>query len=167
MQARTDQWAPFQGSASQQAPMSLSAQNDPDASDQELQIDWDRWRNTLVQTIQMGTLTKINVHNDIHFVWDPRTQMMQSRYPNGVSAQYACDVLPNRRIINIRLMQSSRYPSFDQAVTQAINDLQGNRILVYPRGSRRQIVSQEASVITAAESQFQNFQFGDVERQRH
>jgi hypothetical protein len=64
-------------------------------------------------------------------------------------------------------MQSSQYPSFDQAVLQAISDLQGNRILVYPRGSRRQIVSQEASVITAAESQFQNFQFGDVERQRH
>jgi len=166
-QGRADQGRPMQGFAGQQPPMQLNAMNDPDGGDQELQIDWDRWRNTLQQTIQSGTMTKINVHNDIHFVWDPRTQMMQTRYPNGITAWYACDVLPNRRIINIRLNQSSRYPSFDQAVLQSINELQGNRILVYPSGSKRQIVSQQAGVSTAATSSFQNMKFGDVERQRY
>jgi len=165
---RIDQSRPgqLQGSASQ-TPMALNIMNDPDAGNQELQIEWDRWRNTLMQTIQLGTLAKINVHNDVHFIWDARAQMMVSRYPNGVATWYSCDVLPNRTIINIRLVQSSRYPSFDQAVFEAINELQGNNILVYPSGSRRQIVSQESSVRTAAVTQLQNFQFGDVERQRH
>ncbi len=161
-QSRT---GPMQGSASQ-SPMALNAMNDPDSGDQELQIEWDSWRNNLMQTIQQGTLVKINVQNDINFVWDARAQMMLTRYPNGVAAWYSCAVLPNRKIVNIRLTQSSRYPSFDQAVLQTLNELQGNKILVYPRGSKRQIVSQEASVQTAATSQSQNFQFGDVERQR-
>lgn len=167
-QPRMDQLrqAPLQGSAGQN-PMTLGVFNDPDANNQEVLIDWDRWRNTLMQAIQSGTLAKINVHNDIHFVWDPRSQMMLSRYPNGTSAWYACDVLPNRRIINIRLTQSSRYPSYDQAVLQAINDLQGNNILTYPIGSRRQIVSQEANVKTAGQTQSQDFKWGDVERQRY
>ncbi|HEY9867623.1 MAG TPA: hypothetical protein V6D08_00325 [Candidatus Obscuribacterales bacterium] len=167
-QAMPDQWrtGPLQGGAAQN-PMALSTTNDPDAGNQELEIEWDRWRNTLMQAIQAGTLAKINVQNDINFVFDPRSNMMVSRYPNGTSAWYAIDVLPDRRIVNIRLTSSSRYPSYDQAVLQAIQDLQGNSILTYPRGSRRQIVSQEASVKTASQSSSQTYQWGDVERQRY
>jgi hypothetical protein len=167
-QGMADQWrtGPLQGGAAQN-PMALGAANDPDAGNQELEIEWDRWRNTLMQAIQAGTLAKINVQNDINFVFDPRTNMMVSRYPNGTSAWYAIDVLPDRRIVNIRLTSSSRYPSYDQAVLQAIQDLQGNSILTYPRGSRRRIVSQEASVKTASQASSQNYQWGDVERQRY
>lgn len=154
---------PLQAGADASAPMKLGVENDPDS---ELQIDWDRWRNTLTQAIQAGTINKINVHNDINFVLDPARQMMVSRYPQGISAQYSCDVLPDRRIINLRLMQSSGYPSYDQAVMQSIIDLMGNSILRYPKGSKRQIVNQQASVFTSANNQFQNFKFGDLERQR-
>jgi hypothetical protein len=166
-QGRIDQsQQPLQGAASGNNPMQLNAANDPDAGNEMLDIEWNRWRNNLMQTIQAGTLAKINVHNDVHFVWDPRTQMMQSRYPNGTSSWYALSVLPNRRIINIRLTQMSRYPSYDQAVFQSINDLQGSPILQYPNGSQRQIVSQEGNVSTAPQSSSQEFQFGDVERRR-
>ena len=156
----------LQGSNSQ-ARAALNAANDPDAGDQELQIEWDRWRNTLMQTIQAGTVQKINVHNDINFIWDPRQQMMVIRYPMGTSTWYSCDVLPDRRIINIKLLGSSGYQGYDQAVLQAISALQGNSILRYPQGSKRKIVNQQASVSTAGASQNQNFQFGDVERQRY
>jgi len=155
----------LQGSASH-TPLIGNVMNDPDVGNQQLQIDWDRWRNTLKETIELNTLAKINVHNDVHFVWDPRAQMMVSRYPNGISTWYHIDVLPNRTIINIRLLQSSRYPSFDQAVFEAINQVQGSNILVYPIGSRRQMVSQESSVSTAATTQIQDVRFGDVERQQ-
>lgn len=132
----------------------------------ELSIEWDRWRNTLMQTIQSGVIANINVHNEANFVWDPRTQMMQSRYPNGTSVWYYVDVLPNRKIINIRFTQSSQYPTYNQAVFQAINSLQGNKILQYPRGSKRRIVAQEGSVSTSPQSSFTNYNFGDVERAR-
>jgi len=157
--------APLQGSAGQGG-FSLGAANDPDAADQELQIQWDFWRNRLMQAIQNGTLTKINVQNDINFVWDQRQQMMVSRYASGASTWYAIDVLPDRRIVNIKLTQRSPFQSYDQAVLQAINDLQGNEILRYPAGSKRKIVSQESRVQTGAGSGSQYFQFGDVERQR-
>lgn len=157
---------PMQGFAGQN-PYALNASADPDEADQELQVQWDIWRNNLIHAIQLGALARINVHNEQNFVFDPRKRMMVSRYPLGLSAWYACEVLPNGRIINIRLTQPSQFPSYDQAVLQAINDLQGNRILAYPAGSRRQIVSQEASVKTAGETQIQNTQFGDVETQRH
>ncbi len=155
----------LQGGAAQN-PLSAGVGNDPDAADQEIMIDWDRWHNTLLQAIQAGTLAKINVQNDVNFVWDPAKQMMISRYGNGASTWYAFEVLPNRKIINIRLTQRSRFPSYDQAVVQAITDLQGNEILRYPKGSKRKIVTQESNVKTGAETQYQNFQFGDRETQR-
>jgi hypothetical protein len=157
----------LQGSAGAQDPMSLGIGNDPDANDQELQIQWDLWRNTLMQSIQAATLAKINVQNEVNFVLDPVKQMMVSRYPNGTSAWYSLDVLPNRKITNVKLTQRTRFPSYDQAVLQAINDLQGSNILTYPAGSKRQIVSQEASVKTAGESSSQDYKFGDVEHQRY
>ncbi len=157
---------PMQGFAGQN-PYPLNASGDPDESDQELQVQWDLWRNTLIHAIQMGTLAKINVHNNINFVLDPQKRMMVSRYPLGLSAWYTCEVLPNGRIVNFRLTQPTQYPSYDQAVLQAINDLQGNKILRYPKGSKRQTVTQEASVRTAGETQMQNVQFGDVETQRY
>lgn len=159
---------PLHGTATAEpGPMNLSAANDPDGSDRELQIGWDRWRNTLTQAIQAGTVNKINVHNEINFVYDQARHMMVSRYPLGISAWYAFEVQTDRRIINIRLTQSSGYQAYDQAVLQSIVDLQGNPILIYPNGSKRQIVTQQGSVRTAPETHFQNFQFGDVERQRH
>lgn len=162
-----DQAPALQGGASDTGPINLNASSDPDDGNQELAIEWDRWRNTLIQAIQSGTLANINVHNNIHFVWDPATQMMQSRYPNGTSVWYSISVLPNRKITNLNLTQRSAFPSYDQAVIQAINSLQGNKILQYPKGSKRRIVTQEANVRTAAQSNFQNFNFGDVERQRY
>lgn len=140
---------------------------DPDANDQELMINWDIWRNTLMQAIQNGTLAKINVPSEVHFVWDPTRQMMVSRYANGTSAWYALDVLPDRRIINVRLTKVSGYPSYDQAVLQAIYDLQGNSILAYPAGSKRKLVTQEASVRTAGQSQSNTYQMNDVETQHY
>ncbi len=165
-QGMQDRGQPLQGNATDTT-LSGSASDDPDDNNQELAIEWDRWRNNLIQAIQANTIKNINVHNNIHFVWDPRTQMMQSRYPNGTSVWYFLNVLPNRKIINVRLTQNSQFPSYDQAVIQAIYALSGNKILEYPRGSRRQIVAQEANVSTAAQTTIQNFNFGDVERQQY
>ena len=166
LNGQADANGPLQATASMGGPMSAGIGNDPDGTDQQLQIDWDRWRNTLTQAIQAGTINKINIHNDQNFVIDPRRNMMVSRFPEGISTQYSCDVLPNGRIINIRLMQSSGYQAYDQAVMQSIFDLQGSPILRYPGNSHRQIVNQQASVISSMHSNFKNFKFGDVETQR-
>lgn len=160
-----DQSEPLRGGAGDTT-LSGGASDDPDAGNQELEIAWDEWRNRLLRAIQTNLIKTINVPDNVHFVWNPAMQMMQSRYPNGTSVWYSFSVLPNRKIIDIRLTQNSRFPSYDKAVIQSISALQGNKILVYPKGSKRRIVHQEANVSTSAESNFQNFNFGDVERQQ-
>lgn len=156
---------PLQAAATDQSrALSGSAANDPDGA--ELQIDWDRWRNTLTQSIQAGTINLINIHNDINFVFDPRKNMMVSRYPQGIGTMYSCEVLPNQQLVNVRILQSSGNQNFDRAVFQAIMNLQGSPILRYPQGSKRQIVTQQATVFTSADSRFQKFQFNDIETQR-
>lgn len=164
--AQSGAFNPMQaGVAGQGGPLNGAAANDPDGA--ELQIDWDRWRNALTQAIQAGTINLINIHNDINFVFDPRKNMMVSRYPQGLAAMYTCDVLPNQQIVNARILQSSGNQNYDRAVFQAIMNLQGNNMLRYPRGSKRQIVTQQATVFTSADSRFQKFQFNDVETQRY
>lgn len=156
---------PMQGGAYQNQNAPLQGNLDEDSANQELQIEWDRWRNNLQREIQNNVIALINVHNDVNFYFDQRQQMMVSRYPLGISAGYSCDVLPNKQIINIRITQSSGIQPYDQAVYQAIANLNGKNTLRYPKGSKRQIVNQQASIGTATSNQYQNFQFGDVERQ--
>lgn len=155
----------FQTGAGQNG-FNLGAGNDPDMNDQELQIQWDAWRNRLMHAIEQGTLDRINVQNNVNFVFDQRANMMVSRFPNGIACWYTIDVLPNRRIINFRLTKPSGFQGFDQAVWQSIFQLEGNKILQYPKGSQRQTVTQEGAVETAKKTEFQNFHFGDVEHER-
>lgn len=167
MQAGVAQPAPLgttlQGDTSQNPP--LQGKVDDDSANQELLIEWDRWRNNLQRAIQNNVIARINVHNNVNFYFDQRQQMMVSRYPLGISAWYSCDVLPDKTIINIRITQSSGVQAYDQAVYQAIADLNRNNTLRYPKGSKRQIVNQQASIGTATSNQYQKFQFGDVEHQ--
>lgn len=167
MQAGAAQSAPMgstlQGGTNQSFPVQGNV--DQDSANQQLLIEWDRWRNNLQKAIQNNVIARINVHNNVNFYFDPRQQMMVSRYPLGISAWYSCDVLPNKTIINIRITQSSGIQAYDQAVYQAIADLNGSNTLRYPKGSMRQIVNQQASIGTSTSNQYQNFQFGDLERQ--
>lgn len=140
------------------------ASQDPDAADQELMIEWDRWRNRFLHAIQSGMQEKLNDPSEANLRWDPRTRMMVSRFPLGTVAWFACQVTPDRRIVNAKIVHTSGFPGYDQAVLDAIHDLQGSSILRYPRGSRRKIVSQVAGIKTAETAEFRYHKFGDVER---
>ncbi len=139
---------------------------DPDLDDQELMIEWDRWRNRLLHAIQSGMQESLNNPNESRFVWDPIKRMMVSKYPLGTVAWFFCQVTPGRRIVNVKIKQSSGFADYDQAVIDAIQELDGSSILKFPGRSRRTIVNQIAGIRTATSSQYQYFQFGDVERVR-
>lgn len=156
---------PLQGNASGNP--ALQGNADEDGADQELLVEWDRWRNNLQRAIQNNVIALINVHNNVNFYFDQRQNMMVSRYPLGISAWYSVDVLPTKKIVSIRITQSSGVKPYDQAVYQAIANLDGQNLLRYPKGSKRQIVNQQASIGTATSNQYQNFQFGDVEHQNY
>ena len=143
-------------------------QGDPDEQDQELMIEWDRWRNRFLTAVQSGMEDRLNTDEESTLRWDPARQVMvsRSRYPLGISAWFSCRVTPRLEIVDLKLEHSSGYPGYDQAVLEAVRDLQGSSILRYPRGSKRRIVTQVAGIKTSATAQRQYFKFGDVERQR-
>lgn len=158
---------PLKGSASKVDPNLQAgvAEEDPDSDDRELMIEWDRWRNRLLHAIQSGMNENLNNASADDATWDQQQKVMR-RFPLGTTAWFSCQVTPDKQIIHIKLVRPSGYKSYDKAVLDAIDSLQGDKILVYPRGSRRQIVTQIAGIKTAEQTEWRNFHFGDVEHQR-
>lgn len=166
MQAKPDDQAGLLKGSASKSDARLNLEDDPDAYDQELMIEWDRWRNRFLRAIQSGMQDTLNNSNDEYLRWDPRQQAMVSCFPLGTTAWFSCQVTPDRRIVKLKLVTSSGFPGYDQAVLEAIASLESSRILQYPRGSKRNIVTQVAGIKTADSSEYKYFKFGDVERQR-
>ncbi len=138
---------------------------DPDGEDQQLMIEWDRWRNRLLRAVQLGTIGILNSHEEDTYRWDPQRRVMRSKYPMGTEACFICQVTPGLKVQKLKILQSSGFPDFDNAVLQAVRDLEDTKILKFPERSKRPIVSQAACIRTATSDNFQYHKFGDVERQ--
>jgi len=139
------------------------SQEDPDAGDQQLKIDWDNWRNRFIFQVQDNLTEEMNNNSD-SLIWNPATQQMVQRWPLGTMAWFYCSVTPDRRIVNLRLVHSSGYASYDRAVLQAVNELNGSTILAYPPRSKRGIVTQVAGIKTATTTTHRYMHYGDIER---
>jgi hypothetical protein len=142
------------------------AGDDPDSQDQELQVEWDRWRNRLLRAVLAGAMENLNNPQAADFRWDPIRQRVMTQFPLGTIAWFACTVTSDRRIKTLRLMESSGYPNYDRAVLDAVRSLEGTSILKFPARSHRDHVSQTGGVKTSEQSQPQYFKFGDVEHVR-
>ena len=138
---------------------------DPDEQDRELMIEWDRWHNRFLTAVQTGMQERLNNADESELRWDPVKRVMTSRYPLGTVAWFSCQVTPSLEIVRLKLVHSSGFPGYDQAVLDAVSDLSGSSILRYPRGSKRHIVREVAGIYTAETARRQYFKFGDVERQ--
>lgn len=144
----------------------LLSSEDPDAQDQELQVEWDRWRNRLLRAVLAGAMENLNNPEATDFRWDPIRQRVMTQFPLGTIAWFACTITNDRRVKTLRLMQSSGYPNYDRAVLNAVRQLEGTSILKFPSRSRRTHVSQAGGVKTSEQFQQQYFKFGDVEHVR-
>ncbi len=142
------------------------AGEDPDAQDQELQVEWDRWRNRFLQAVLSGAMDNLNNPQEADLRFDPRTQRVTIQFPLGTVAWFSCQITNDRQIKNLRLDQSSGYENYDRAVLNAVQDLTGTVILQFPSRSRRTIVSQNGGVKTSDRTEQQYFRFNDVERYR-
>lgn len=142
------------------------AGEDPDAQDQELQVEWDRWRNRFLRAVLSGAMDNLNNPQEADLRFDPRTQRVTIQFPLGTIAWFSCQITNDRQIQKLRLDQSSGYQNYDRAVLNAVRDLQDTAILQFPRRSRRTVVSQNGGVKTSDHTEQQYFHFGDVERYR-
>lgn len=139
---------------------------DPDIEDQELMIEWDRWRNRFLSAVQSRVQETLNNPDETMLRWDPARETVIARFPLGTVAWFSCQITNERRIVNLKLLRSSGFPNYDRAVLDAVSDLNASAILRYPRRSRRTIVNQIAGIKTAETSETPNFRFGDIERYR-
>ncbi len=139
---------------------------DPDIDDQELQVEWDKWRNRFLWAVQSGVQEALNNPDDAMLRWDPQRQSVVMRFPMGTVAWFACKITNDRKIENLKLMHTSNFPGYDKAVLSAVKSLEGTSLLRFPKRSKRLSVTQSAGIKTAESGERQFFNFGDVERYR-
>ncbi len=160
-----DGGAPLKGSATSEGISGLKTQ-DPDMDDQELMVEWDKWRNRFLWAVQSGVQECLNNPEDAMLKWDPQKQTIVMKFPLGTTAWFTCKVTNQRRIESIKLLHSSGFPGYDDAVVNAVKMLEGTSILKFPGRSRRLTVRQTAGIKTSDQGGRQFFKFGDVERYR-
>ncbi|MDX2105109.1 MAG: energy transducer TonB [Candidatus Melainabacteria bacterium] len=147
----------------QQLDSGLQSQ-DPDMADQELQVEWDKWRNRFLWSVQSGVQQMLNSHEDPAMRFDPRSGQYLMKFPMGTVAWFSCTVTKDRRILDAKITQPSGFPGYDRAVLNAVMMLDQTSILKFPSRSQRARVYQDAGIKTAESGQRQYFKFGDVER---
>jgi hypothetical protein len=137
---------------------------DPDNGDQELSIEWDRWRNRFLRASQLSVFEYLSTPSSRTYRFDRARGVMTSKFPVGIVAWFTCDVTSDRRIINLKIDKSSGYPDYDQIVFESIQGLEGTKLLRYPPRSRRKVVNMSAGIKTSLTGEQRTFKFGDVER---
>lgn len=142
------------------------AQDDPDAQDKELSIAWDRWRNRFLQAVLTSTTELLNSDQARSFQFNPTTNAIESKYPLGTTAWFVCTITNDRQIKNPRIVRSSGFSDYDQAVIEAVNAMADSRILKFPSASKRVTVLQGGGIERSAQLEQQYFHFGDVEHRR-
>lgn len=139
---------------------------DPDSDDQELMIEWDRWRNRFLRAVQLGTQEILNNPDPDDYERprvDPTTGGLVSAYGLGTSAAFSCQVSSDGQVKNLEIISPSGRPKYDRAVLRAVQQLAGTQILRFPKGSHRSTVSQPGRITTATSNDFKYHHFGDVE----
>lgn len=141
---------------------------DADSQDQEMAVEWDRWRNRLLRSIQGGVQELINNPENMvpHFDQARGRVILSPRIPLGQKASFYVRISDQRRVVKARIVASSGNAEFDNALLDAIYALDGTTILRFPKGSQRARVVQEATIITADHGNDEYFKFGDVEKYR-
>lgn len=160
---------PLSGLTDNTRPLQGLAIADPDASDQQLMVEWDRWRNRFLRAVQLGVQELVNNPDPDEYERprvDPVTHQITSAYPLGTGTAFSCQITKDGKIKNLSVLESSGFSKYDKAVLRAVQQLEGTRILVFPKDSHRINVSQAARIKTATSSDFNYYHFGDVERVR-
>ena len=146
---------------------SLSAA-DPDANDEQLNVEWDKWHNRLLWSIQSGVQEIINSPENIEPRFDPRRGrvVVGPNIPLGTRVTFFVRVSADRHVTKATIVESSGYADYDKALLDAIYSLDGSAILKFPRNSRRQRVNETATIITSDHGERELFKFNDVEKYR-
>lgn len=135
---------PVSFNASQPTGLLNSSVTEP-GEESEYKIDWTRWRNKVGRTIWSKFNRKL-IGNDAIFIGLLYLKFSDSKapahsFPVGIRAIYVCDVDSARHISNLRITESSGDSRYDQLVLDSVMELEGKRVLTFPLGTKREVVS--------------------------
>lgn len=124
-QAMPQQQNPMQGQAQhQQPPRQMGNPNDPDNAP-DMQLAWDMWHKRVAEAV---------------YVRFNSLATMAFKHSKPLECQVCYSVTRDGRIVNARILQGSSSIMFNTMLVGVINSLNGNPILQFPPGSRRQFV---------------------------
>jgi TonB C terminal len=140
--------------------------DDPDAQDKDLMIEWDHWRNRFLQAVLSGTTDSLSSDQAQNFQFNPQTNVIESKYPFGTVAWFSCKITKDGQVQEVLIEHASGFPAYDEAVREAVKALAGSTILKFPSRSKRISVLQAGGVQRTAQVNKQYFHFGDTEHYR-
>lgn len=142
-----DQQAPTMGNQGMLPPMQQGGANDPDNS-QHMQIQWEMWHRRVAEAIF------------VRFDGVAQRAFAQSR---PIACQAAYTVTRDKQIVNVRLLHKSNNIVFNSMLLMVLKSMNGNPILDFPPGSRRQSVEKTGTFSRNCGVQGFKFTTGDAE----
>jgi len=158
--------APMQQPAQQPTRLNAQAQAnaDPDRSNPELMLAWDKWRNKFAHSVWQRYCQTL----------DPGMMFLGSipvkvanvggyAFPEGLKAVYTCTITSDHRIAYAQITQSSGNPKLDAIILDSVRSMDGKRSLAFPKGSARPAVMQREGLSTGTTG-WHTREYADVER---
>ncbi len=138
---------PQMGNQGMLTPMQQGSANDPDNS-QHMQIQWEMWHRRVAEAIF------------VRFDGVAQRAFAQSR---PIACQAAYTVTRDKQIVNVRLLHKSNNIVFNSMLLMVLKSMNGNPILDFPPGSRRQSVEKTGTFSRNCGVQGFKFTTGDNE----
>jgi hypothetical protein len=146
-QPGNNQQTPQMGQQQMLQPMQQGHANDPDNS-QQMQVQWELWHRRVAEAIF------------VRFDGVAQRAFANSR-PIACHAAYT--VTRDKQIVNVRLLQKSNNIVFNSMLLMVLKSMNGNPILEFPPGSRRQFVEKTGTFSRNYGVQGFKFTTGDQE----
>jgi|GEM_PF-6450969 len=143
---------------------SNAATNALTAEDQELLIEWDKWRNKVSRKVWL----KLNEQLTGGFCFNLGGILISTgegsgyRFRKGIEVSYICEITRDRRILNLRVTHPSGDPTYDNLVLACVRSIDGKKYLQFPEGSKRTRVK-TAATLKIGRAQFHETKYNDNE----
>ncbi len=145
---------------------SLDGQISADASEEEISIEWDRWRNKVSKSIWSKFCNYLQGGDTImigNLYWKYGTNPALN-FPDNTRATYSVTVDSDMNVVEAKITSSSGIAKFDDIVRRSAESVNKKKFLKFPAGSKRKQISISLQLFTTKHGGFKNIEFHDVER---
>lgn len=141
-----------------------AATNALTAEDQELLIEWDKWRNRVSKKVWLKLNEQLTggLCFNLGGILISTGEGSGYRFRKGIEVSYMCEITRDRRITNLRVTHPSGDPTYDNLVLACVRALDGKKYLEFPEGSRRTRVK-TAATLRIGRAQFHETKYNDNE----